>query len=290
MTNPLTRAQAKKWTMGAQLASGVCVCGAIALGVIGLPAANSQTMLNNAGNTTGNPAMNPTSSANPSTTDLGKSTDSKQSTQIDTLGLSQRFSLLSNAPVQVNTVVSIDPEPTTTEPEQAVGTEIAKRVRYIGFINEPDNAHAFIRIDGKQRVVAVGSIAKAGQPGLADLTVERISATQIVFTDGNGRARVELADRIGQSITMVTGTKVDVTLAAANGSLLTAEDEARIAAMPPRQQPGARRRLERERRGLDPADPPVRIAKPLVEVRAGFSKNSSQNQSQRRNDRNQRND
>lgn len=286
MTNILTRAQAKKWTMGAQLASGVCVFGAIALGVVGLPAANTQGVLNAAANST----MAPSSATNPNTIDQGNNADSKQSTQIDTLGLAQRFSLLNNAPVSVNNVVISDPEPTIADPDSSIGSEIAKRVRYIGFINEPENFHAFIRIDGKQRVVTVGSIAKAGQPGLADLTVERISATLIVLTDGKGRARVKLADRIGQSITMVTGTKVDVTPAAVKGSLLTPEDEARIAAMPPRQQPGARRRLERERRGLDPADPPVRITKPLVEVRAGFSKNTSQSPTQRRNNRNQRND
>ena len=65
--------------------------------------------------------------------------------------------------------------------------------------------------------------------------------------------------------------RLKVAAVAETGSLLTAEDEARIAAMPPRQQPLARRRLERERRGLPPDKERRRNPQPQVTVKASFN-------------------
>lgn len=251
MTNTLSRTQAKKWTLGAQIASAAFVLGAVALGVVGLP----EPVANSPMNTTGNPfAGMPGADFDPNAANATSNTKSTSSTQIDTLGLAQRFARLDNAP-KIETNVEIDDTPIARSSDGEENTnpgDIAKRVRYIGFINDPDTRHAFIRIDGKQRVVSLGQVAKAGEDGFSDLTVERITPNHIVLTDGESRAKVKMANRTGQSITMIDGGKVDVSPAAENGSMLSAEDEARILAMPARQQPLARRRLERERRGLPP--------------------------------------
>lgn len=267
MTNTLSRTQAKKWTLGAQSASVVFVLGAVALGVIGLPEPTAQVSLNTA-NTAGNP-LTPT----PAPTNNQNAT-AKSAAIVDTFGLAQRFALLDNAPDVPNntpiieTPIDQDPGSEVTNPG-----EIAKRVRYIGFINEPDNRHAFIRIDGKQRIVSLGEIARAGEDGLSDLTVERITPNHIVLSDSDSRAKIDLANRSGQSITMIGGGNVDVTPAAENGSMLTTEDEARILAMPARQQPLARRRLERERRGLSPDKKNRRpTPEPLKTFKTSFNK------------------
>jgi hypothetical protein len=286
MTNTLTRTQARRWTLGAQLASALFVLAAVALGVVGLPEPRSDASLES---TNTNPAANlPDAGSinNESTTDLANTTS--QAVSIDTLGLAERLSLLKNAPAIVEkTPTTADPIDISTGKEDptidADGT-IAKRVRYIGFINDPAKRHAFIRIDGKQRIVALGEVAAAGNPEFADLTLEKIMPQYIVLSDGQVRAQIKLATRVGQSITMAGGEKVDVAKAATNGSLLTAEDEANIAAMPPRQQPLARRRLERERRGLPPDKERRRpVAEPLGTARANFNGNRSNNRNNRNN-------
>jgi len=265
----ISRARAKSWTLGAQLASGVFVLGAVALGVIGLPDPGAGATINPAGTHTGTlPGLQ-------TGTDKAPADDTHSSIQIDTLGLAQRFALLDNAP-KISTPPDTDVSNETGEKTDAPTDtgEIAKRVRYIGFINEPDARHAFIRIDGKQRIVSLGEVAKAGAPEFSDLTIERITPTNIVMTDGTKRAQIMLASRTGQSITMVEGGKIDVAKAAENGSVLTAEDEAAIMALPPRQQPSARRRLERERRGLSPVKESRRpIPKPLGTARGSLSRN-----------------
>ncbi|PCI08243.1 hypothetical protein COB72_08680 [bacterium] len=285
MTNTITRTQAKKWTICAQLASGVCVLGAIALGVVDLPEPSASGTLNAAGGMS-LAEMHSKNTQDANAAPKNSSSDAGQSTQIDTVGLALRFALLDNAPKVVSNVLIIDePGPMVADPDPNIGSEIAKRVKYIGFINDPENRHAFIRIDGRQRVVSVGSMAKAGQDGLEDLKVERIAPGHIVLSDGKTRAKIELANRSSQSITMVSGTQIEVTPSPETGSLLSAEDEARIAAMPKRQQPGARRRLERERRGLSPTNEPRRpTPEPLGRIRSGFSKNAQESANRSRNE------
>ncbi len=269
-TNPtqtISRSQAKAWTLGAQLVSAGFVLGAVALGIIGLPESTIGPAIDPTGNPSGHLPTNP-----PAQSSKASSTDPASIARIDTLGLAERFALLDNAPALAEPVAATEPEP---EPEPArVDNEIVKRVRYIGFINEPGLRHAFIRIDGKQRIVALGEVAKAGAPEFSDLTVERITPNHIVMTDGDKRAQIMLATRTGQSITLIGGGQVEVAAAPENGSVLTAEDEANILALPPRQQPLARRRLERERRGLPPEKEYRRpAAKPLGTARGSLGRN-----------------
>ncbi len=279
MSNTLTRSQARTWTLSAQLASLACVLGAVALGVIGLPAPQQGAALERARASAGpggaRPGAGEGAGRNPSSSPAPDDAD------IDTAALAQRLALLDNAPVPVNNkgpeVVekSGDDEPAPTDANDGL---IVKRVRYIGFINDPDNRHAFIRIDGKQRIVALGAVARSGNEEFPDLTLERITPQHIILSDGETRASVPLAARSGQSVTMVSGDEVAVAdaLKPQGDSLLTPEEEAEIAALPPRQQPLARRRLEREKRGLS-SDPEPRRPRPepLVSVRGGMSGDSN---------------
>ncbi len=267
-TKGISRSQAKAWTLGAQLVAAGFVLGAVALGVTGLPEPSIPPRIDPAGSPIGKYPVQPTSKTNDQISD-----GSARSQQIDIIGLAERFALLDNAPTITPSTPIADPPDPTPAPTQ-VYNEIVKRVRYIGFINDPESRHAFIRIDGKQRIVALGEIAKAGAPEFPDLTVERITPNHIVMTDGDKRAQIMLATRTGQSITLIGGGQVEVAAAAENGSVLTAEDEASILSLPPRQQPLARRRLERERRGLSPDPKPRRpAAKPLGTARGSLRRN-----------------
>lgn len=247
----ISRSNARKWTLCAQLASGVFVLGAVAVGVVGLPEINTSTTTNTTG-------MMPNMGTGMGMGEMPNNTKTTKTSQnliqgdVDTIGLAMRLAMLDNAPelaiVDEPIETAVIDTPTTDDPTGS----IIKRVRYIGFINDSQNKHAFIRIDGKQRVVTKGGVARAGNDSMPDLRVEQINARAIFLSDGKIRSRIPLADRNGASITVAGGPPVQVAAVVENGSLLTDEDEARIAAMPPRQQPLARRRLERERRGLSP--------------------------------------
>jgi len=283
MTNTMTRSQAKRWTLGAQLASALFVFSAVGVGIIGLPEPK--------GGATIEPTQATTQPIPDGNTNSSVSGDPKiPEPKIDTVGVAQRLALLDNAPNIVdNTVIETAEDP--QDPSEDTDGSIVKRVRYIGFINDATTRHAFIRIDGKQRIVELGGIARAGSEDFPDLKIERITPTHILVSDGKIRSQINLASRTGQSITMAGGEKVDVAIAATNGSLLTAEDEANIAAMPARQQPLARRRLEREKRGLSPDKERRRpTAQPLGTARGNFNSGSSRVENGIRNNRNNRND
>lgn len=272
MSASISRNQAKKRTVVAQAASALLVLGVVAIGIIGLPQPKSPGAISSTDHApVGMPGMPGFENTRP-TSPKPKANTAKVS--IDPRGLAQRLSLLDNAPAIIGNPIANDIIDIVEDTQEPLDDGlIVKRVRYIGFINDPDTRHAFIRIDGKQRIVALGGIAKAGQDGFNDLRVDQISPRHIMLSDGETRARVSLANRTGQSITMISGEQVEVTPAAENGSLLSAEDEARIEAMPPRQQPMARRRLERERRGLPPnKEYRAKYSPPVKTARTSFNK------------------
>jgi hypothetical protein len=274
MTTPLTRSQAKRWTIGAQAGALICVLGAVGVGVIGLPEHSPGAVLEQA-RANAWPINTPKAGG----AEPDDVSDARGRSGIDTLGLAQRFALMDNAPVPQ---VAVEPDPDETPPvvdpvPDDSNITILRRVRYIGFINDARTQHAFIRIDGKQRIVSTGGIAKSGDEQFPDLRVERITPNLIILSDGETRAGVNLAEtRSGPSITMVSGDEVAVAPAASeNGSLLTAEEEAQIAALPVRQQQMARRRLEREKRGLPPENSNRRpTPEPLVTVRGSMDPNA----------------
>ena len=281
MSTPLTPSQAKLWTVGAQVASLILVLSAVTVGIVGLPEHAPGSSLEKA-KANAWPTQSP---ENPS--GVGQSNAGDRA-EIDTLGLAERLALLDNAPVPVdNTVIETPTEPESSDPGPTYGAGlIVRRVKYIGFINSAKTQHAFIRIDGKQRIVRMGEIAKSGDEQFDDLKVERITPNRIVLSDGENTAEIRLADKSGPSVTMVSGD--DVAVAAAepeDPTKLTDEEEAMIASLPARQQPMARRRLEREKRGL-PAEKENRrpTPEPLVTVRGSLNRNGPSPRRQNRDD------
>lgn len=287
MSSPLTRSQAKTWTIGAQVGALVCVLGAVAVGVVGLdPHEQGATLELARANAL------PTDGRNANKTKQQREIDPFRSQDVDTLGLAERLALLDNAP-NIPVDLPDDNEPTTGDPEPTNGPSIddanlVRRVKYIGFINSSATQHAFIRIDGKQRIVSVGQTARAGDDQFDDVEIIRVTPDFIRISDGVGRADIRLATKSGPSVTMVDGSGVETVAAApTNGSLLTAEEEAYIESLPARQRQPARRRLEREKRGLPPENENRRpTPEPLVRIRGNASVENQPANVQRRDQRN----
>lgn len=273
MSTPLSRAQARTWTIGAQGVALVCVLAGVAFGIKGLPdhqpGASIEIARNNA-----LPFQN-----TPGTTGNQNNTDTGSGFSIDTNGTAARFALLDNAPVPVGVVVDEVDEVDDPPPGPTVDdANIIRRVKYIGFINDARTQHAFIRIDGKQRIVQNGQIAAAADDAFPDLEVLRITPTYIRLRDpeSDSVAEVSMASKSANAVTMVNGTEVvAVQQPVEDGTLLTAEEEAYIESLPPRQRQNVRRRLEREKRGLPPENLNRRpTPEALVEIRGGANNNN----------------
>lgn len=285
MSTPLSQSQAKTWTLGAQIGALVFVLAAVGVGVLGLPdhspgasleqARANAWPINTPGTDTTKRNLNDEAAAN----DRG----------VDTLGLAERLALMDNAPEGMRTVGDpLPPEvpegPDEGPPDEGPDPRIMRRVRYIGFINDARTQHAFIRIDGKQRIVAAGGIAKSGTEEFPDLRVERVTPSLMVLSDGENRATINISDNNGPSVTMVSGDDIAVAATPEDSTALTPEEEAMIASLPARQQPMARRRLEREKRGLPPENENRRVPpEPLVSVRGTLNQNGERGNVRRRN-------
>lgn len=284
MTTPLSRSQAKTWTLGAQIGALVCVLGAVGVGVVGLPDHSPGAALEQA-----KASAWPINTPGIDSTKIGTTDQAiEDDRRVDTLGLAERLALMDNAPVSMRTVD--DPEEPTPPGNEAETGEtepdpnILRRVRYIGFINDARTQHAFIRIDGKQRIVTSGGIARSGDEQFPDLKVERVTPKLIILSDGETRAAVNISSNTGPSVTMVSGDDVAVAATPVDSTALTAEEEAMIASLPARQQPMARRRLEREKRGLPPENENRRpTPEPLVSVRGSLNQNGERGNVRRRN-------
>jgi len=288
MSNPLTRSQAKTWTIGAQAGALIFVLGGVAVGMgfVG-PSEHEQGTTLEIIRAKALPAGGQATGKDNEQREI----DPNRSIDVDTIGLAERLSLLDNAPQITPKPV----EPTTEVPDEG-GDEntptvddanLIRRVKYIGFINSSNSQHAFIRIDGKQRIVSVGETAKAGDDQFEDVKILRVTPDYIRVGDDVGNAVIELADKSGPAVTMVNGTDLEVVESETKSdSLLTPEEEAYIASLPARQQQNARRRLEREKRGLSPENENRRpTPEPLVRIRGNAAENNQPAEVRRRQDR-----
>ncbi|CAN0592557.1 unnamed protein product, partial [Laminaria digitata] len=85
MTTPLTRSQAKLWTIGAQAGALICVLGAVGVGVIGLPEHTPGAAIEQARTNAwpiNTPNLNSSGSPDP--------TEASGPGSVETLGLAQR--------------------------------------------------------------------------------------------------------------------------------------------------------------------------------------------------------
>ncbi|MFG0247196.1 MAG: hypothetical protein ACF8MF_14220 [Phycisphaerales bacterium JB052] len=280
MSTPLSPSQAKLWTIGAQAGSLICVLGAVAVGMVGLPEHTPGVTLEQA--KVNAQAFKPPPVTTPDSMGEYENADAS----VDTMGLAERLALLDNAPEpQVEVVEPAEPtDENTTDPGPTLDeATIARRVKYIGFINDARTPRAFIRIDGKQRIVSLGEVAQSNDEALPDLEVERITPRLIILRDGESRAAIDLASKTGPSITLVEGDEIEVAATPVDPTKLTPEEEAMIQSLPVRQQQMARRRLEREKRGLPPENENRRpTPEPLVTIRGNVSETGRQPDVRRR--------
>ena len=155
------------------------------------------------------------------------------------------------------------------EPESTDGA-LAKRVRYLGYISDPESALAFIRIDGAQRIVRQGATAMSGDDTMRDLEVRRVTPTSIVVSDGEVEDTIRLATRQGASIAMTSGESESIETVPTREAdvVLTEEELESISHLPPRQRALQERILKRQKmgkpmRGINP--------EPRVSYRANLS-------------------
>jgi hypothetical protein len=107
---------------------------------------------------------------------------------LDTGGLAERLSSISNAPKPVE----VTPTPTTTNPQQQEVRPQPAELRYLGAVMG-SHSMALVSDGGKQRFVAIGDTLAGG-------SVESISDAEIKI-GGNAPRTIELASRSGDVLT-----------------------------------------------------------------------------------------
>jgi len=276
MSSTLTRTKAKRWTLATQGAAVVLLVAGVALGVTGLPEQSLPTVA----------AIEPVSSngANTGTPNAG-STQPAARTPVEVGSLAERLSMVDNAPALPETpVVS---EPTGPGPEDPTPSgengEIAKRLRFIGYVAEGAGHAAFVRIDGVQRIVREGGTLTSPDEYLDELTIKTIRPRFIIASDDNGEARVMLGSRTGQTITMANGN--EITPAEVAPSDTTSYDERILGdpdRVPQRELDRRRRTLDRALRGEQSRSEEARLRQPPVQ--RSVNMRDSQSRPQREDD------
>jgi len=248
MSTTISRTKAKRLTLLYQLIAGVCVLGAIALGVVGLPESATAAKLSSVSESAATTPDQGGQAGQPSK--QGPATKQAARIRVDPGSIAARLAMLDNAP-EITTVPdtspTIDPTPTTTTEQ---GT-LAKRVRYTGYIEDSEQPMAFIRIDGTQRIVPEGGVAQAGSMSLDDLTIKGVRPGFILITDGQIEERIKLSTKMGPSVTMSGGGEVEIVRVPQKESevVLTPEQLAELAEMPPRQRAMRERIMRRQAMG-----------------------------------------
>lgn len=240
MSQTLSRNAAARTTQLTRAAAVVFGVGAVALGLSGLPDRAEPASPGAHGVPPGMPEPSRPSAARPAETEWAS---------VDSAGLAARLALVSNAPKiqRAEEPVSFQepPEPADRQDER-VQDGIADRVRYLGMVRFGEERGALLRVDGRQRIVREGhSIHPPGDsPGMATLTIERISAGTVVIGDGDGRAPVGLERRRGPSVTMADGGIINRTEEVDEVSA-----EANPRNLPQRELDRRQRMIERQRSG-----------------------------------------
>jgi len=283
MSTIISRIKAKRLTLLYQITAAICVLGAVAIGILGLPESSANSQLDQVSQSPDTPIPGAKSDQpDQSPADILKF----DHIRIDPRSVAARLAMLDNAP-QVTTVPDTTPttEPTdepTDEPVSDDSGSLAKRVRYTGYINDSDRPLAFIRIDGIQRIVAEGDVALAGSMGLDDLTIKAVRPKFILITDGQVEERIKLASKNGPSISMSSGSDVVVVSVPQREEdvILSPEEIERLGKMSARVRGAEERLLRRQKLGKGPGG---FEREPLASFTAGAG-NARQKQQQNSND------
>jgi len=278
MSNTITRTKAKQLTLVYQAAAGVCVLGAIALGVVGLPESATTAQINKVAESnkdtisSGVPGSDPGAESTPS-----NSPDQQYQVPVDAGSIAARLAMLDNAPKMTETDTETVTTDVVTTPQDTSSerSPISKRVRYTGYIQDSERPLAFIRIDGAQRIVPQSGTARAGSLGFDDLTVKEVHPEYIILSDGQADERIDLAANNSPAVTMASGAEVVVAdiPTTLEEVVLTPEELAELAKLPARKAAAREKMLRREKLGLPPERGNTR--KPLASYSANFNDPSS---------------
>lgn len=279
MSQTITRANAASTTRITRAAGLVFAVVAVGLSVAGLPdrdppSTEPAPLFNPAGTpeTPGNGAVSPVAF-----------------NRVDSGAVAARLAMLGNAPkipVVVPPAGPADPGPTTDPTGQLVFASIGDRVRYMGMVQLGDVRAALVRVDGRQQMVRENATVAppADHSDYPALTIERITGAQIIVSDGETRAPVQIAARSGPSITMAGGGSVTTVTTPAPA----ADDPSRAVMtnqreLPQREADRRARMLERQRSGTLSTNPDAALRPP--EIRRTFNASDRRGEDPGRNQR-----
>lgn len=190
----INRTQARRVTIGAQLASLLLVGGAVAVMALGLPLGEPPTFT--AVEVSLPEAGGPEPSLTPEDT-------LPASASVDFVGIVERLKMVGNAP-------SVD------EPAQAGGPEGGaspitpttqdgdEELRYLGMIEIGARRSAMLVIDGKQRIVSQGGSVSDASGG--EVRVLSIQPGFVMLNRDGARQRVEKGERQASAVTTIERT------------------------------------------------------------------------------------
>ncbi len=287
MSNTITRTKAKQLTLVYQAATGVCVLGAIALGIVGLPESATTAQINKVAESSKDTISSRIPGTDPEIESIPSSDpDPQYQVRVDAGSIAARLAMLDNAPKITESETETAPTDVVATPQDTSSerSPISKRVRYTGYIQDSERPLAFIRIDGAQRIVPQSGTARAGSLGFDDLTVKEVHREYIIMSDGQSDERIDLATNNSPALTMVSGAEVVVadvprTL---EEVVLTQEELAELAKLPARKAAAREKILRREKLGLPPERGNTR--KPQASYSANFNDPTSSSIRRQRNE------
>lgn len=190
----ISRTQARKLTLGAQVASLVLASCAVGVAAFGLPIGQT-------------PTFTPVEVSLPAQEDPAGDQDPDSGVPdhraVDFTGIVERFAMVGNAPQPV-----VEQTPTTTGGESPTpgqtGGEAPGEVRYLGMIEIGARRSAMLVIDGKQRIVSQGAQEKGGEE--TEVRVMTVHP-EFVIADVNGeRTRIAKSERQASAVTTIERT------------------------------------------------------------------------------------
>ncbi|MFI4898848.1 MAG: hypothetical protein ACIARR_13620 [Phycisphaerales bacterium JB059] len=232
----ISRTQARKVTLGAQVASLVLASGAVGVAAMGLP-------LGEAAPFTPIQVANPEEAA-PAEGESA-STGVPDFSQVDFTGIVERFARVRNAP-------KVETQPTVTTPGGedpkgggGIGESAGDEVRYLGMIQIGARRSAMLVIGGKQRIVGQGAQETGGEG--AEVRVLSVHPEFVVAEVNGERTRITKSERQASAVTTIERTPESIRRANENQNRAALAAQGRTGESPDEAQ-NPRADFERRRR------------------------------------------
>lgn len=191
----ISRTQARKVTLGAQLASLVLASGAVGVAAFGLPLGEAEP-------------FTPIEIADPEEVapaeGEGPSSGVPDYSVVDFTGIVERFAMVRNAP-KAEQQTSVPPK--GGEGSEGGGTTEAAaggEVRYLGMIQIGARRSAMLVIDGSQKIVGQGAQEKGGEG--AEVRVLSVHPEFVVAEVNGERTRITKSERQASAVTTIERT------------------------------------------------------------------------------------